>query len=86
MTGTVILDLRIADIDTRPHRATMHLEDIPDGARVVLHVPAHVNPYTAAELALHRERLVLDVHGDASAVGAWVAAVRDPRSATVAPW
>lgn len=76
VTGVVLVDLR----EVKPDRAHMRVGNRhtwPDGAHVLLIVGAlAVNPDVVRLLHQQLPRVSVEVHGEAWAVGHWVAALR----------
>lgn len=76
VTGTVHVDLSRVEPDDA-HRLLFDLDDVPDGARLVLVVGnGHmILPRTLELLVPHVHRLTVDVWGTSGAVRRWRAAL-----------
>lgn len=77
LTGSVVFDLTNAKSDRLRNRVA-GLPDVPTGARVVLRVGALApEPDVVRVVALHEQRLHVDVQGTPHAVARWLKALRD---------
>jgi hypothetical protein len=76
ITGTVVFDLRDAELDRMRHRVAA-LPEVPTGARAVVVVGALApEPTVVRALAIHERRLQIDLHGTPFAVRRWLEALR----------